>query len=183
MSKDLRWRSVLSAIVVFSAGCLLHFAWEWSGRSGIVAVFAAINESTWEHLKIAFWPALALTPIQRKIYGSFPGWLPATAIRCVLPSLVIVALFYGYTALLGRNYLAADISIFAIAIFVGEFLGHAVLTREFGITFRIGVLGLLVLATVLFATLTFRPPKFFLFEPPHSNQTDVRESAPITRTG
>jgi hypothetical protein len=165
----MKWRAFLSAVTVIAAGSLLHFAWEWSGRSTVVAVFAATNESTWEHLKLAFWPALALTPLQRAIYGSLPGWLPATAIRCILPSCVIVALFYGYTALSGRHYLAADLTIFGCAIITGEFLGHAMLSREFGARSRIGALGLLVLATVLFATLTFRPPDFFLFEPPASS--------------
>ena len=99
----MKWRAFLSALVVIFAGSLLHFAWEWSGRSTVVAVFAATNESTWEHLKLAFWPALALTPLQQTFYGSLPGWLPATAIRCLLPSLVIVVLFYGYTALLGGH--------------------------------------------------------------------------------
>ncbi|HET8656803.1 MAG TPA: DUF6512 family protein [Longimicrobiaceae bacterium] len=165
----MKWRSFLSAIAVISAGSLLHFAWEWSGRSMVVAVFAATNESTWEHLKLAFWPALALTPLQHRIYGSLPGWLPATAVRCMLPSFVIVALFYGYTALLGRHYLAADLAIFACAIFAGEVLGHAMVTRDFGARARMGALGLLVLATVLFSTLTFRPPNSFLFhEPPAS---------------
>jgi hypothetical protein len=167
----LKWRSFLSAIVVISAGSLLHFAWEWSGRSTVVAVFAATNESTWEHLKLAFWPALALTPLQHKIYGSAPGWLPATAVRCLLPSFVIVALFYGYIALLGSHHLAADLTIFAIAIFAGEFLGHAVLTREFGSKSRIGAFGLLSLATVLFSTLTFRPPDFVLFREPPSSRS------------
>jgi hypothetical protein len=169
LSEVVKWRSFASAIVVIAAGSLLHFAWEWSGRSLVVAVFAATNESTWEHLKLAFWPALALTPIQRTIYGSFPGWLPATAIRCLLPSFVIVGLFYGYTALLANHYLAADLLIFAFAIFAGEFFGHAVLTHEFDSTSRIGAFGLVILATVLFATLTFTPPDCFLFhEPPYS---------------
>jgi hypothetical protein len=162
-------RAILSAIVVISAGSLLHFAWAWSGRSVVVAVFAATNESTWEHLKLAFWPALALAPLQRKRYGSFPGWLPATAIRCILPSFLIVALFYGYMAVVGSHHLAADLAIFAFAIFAGEFLGHAVLTREFGSTSRIGACGLLMIATVLFSTLTFRHPKAFLFHVPPSS--------------
>ena len=158
----------MSAIVVISVGSLLHFAWQWSGRSTVVAVFAATNESTWEHLKLAFWPALALAPIQRRFYGSFPGWLPATAIRCVLPSFVIVALFYGYTALLGGHRLAADLTIFALAIFAGEFFGHAVLTHEFSSKSRKGAFVCLILATTLFSTLTFTPPNCFLFqEPPH----------------
>lgn len=169
LNEVLKWRCFFSAIVVISTGSLLHFAWEWSGQSTIVAVFAATNESTWEHLKLAFWPALALAPIQRKLYGSFPGWLPATAIRCILPSIVIVTLFYAYTALLGTHHLAADLAIFAIAIFAGEFFGHAALTREFGARARSGALGLLILAAVLFSTLTFKPPDWFLFHQPPSS--------------
>lgn len=168
LSKALKWRSLVSAVIVICAGSLLHFAWDWSDRSPVVAVFAATNESTWEHLKLAFWPALALASIQRTIYGSLPGWLPATAIRCVLPSLVIVTLFYGYTALAGGHHLGADLTIFALAIFAGEFLGHAVLAHEFGSNYRVAAIALLVLAIVLFSTLTFMPPNFFLFrESPH----------------
>ena len=176
MSETLKWRSFLSAIVVVSAGSLLHFAWGWSGRSTLVAVFAATNESTWEHLKLAFWPALALAPIQRMIYGSEPGWLPATAIRCVVPSFVIVALFYGYTAVTGTHHLAADLAIFAVAIFAGEVLGHAVLRHEFGAASRMGASGVLVLATLLFSTLTFRPPDCFLFHEPSPDRSGDEET-------
>lgn len=174
LSRTLRRRAFLSAIAVICAGSLLHFVWEWSGRSAVVAVFAATNENTWEHLKLAFWPALALTPVQRILYGPFPGWLPATLIRCLLPSCLIVALFYGYTALLGSHHLAADLTIFALAILAGEFLGHALLPREFGTLVRRLAFGLLILATVLFSTLTFRPPDFFLFhEPPASGSGEA----------
>lgn len=46
----MRGRAVGSTLIVVTLGSLLHFAWSWSGRSPIVAVFAATNESTWEHL-------------------------------------------------------------------------------------------------------------------------------------
>lgn len=166
----MKWRSLVSAIVVICAGSLLHFAWAWSGRSTIVAIFAATNESTWEHLKLAFWPALALAPLQRKLYGSYPGWVPATAIRCVLPSLVIVTLFYGYIALSGSHHLAVDIGIFAVAIVAGEFLGHAALTHQFGSEQRIGAVGFLVVAVLLFSLLTFMPPNVFLFHEPSASR-------------
>ena len=90
-------------------GSLLHFAWEWSDRNPVVAVIAATNESTWEHLKMAFWPALLISPIQRWRYGALPGWLVGTAIRVLMPPVLIVALFYGYTSVLGTNHLVLDI--------------------------------------------------------------------------
>ena len=165
----MKWRCLVSAVVVISAGCLLHFAWEWSGRNRVVAIIAASSESTWEHLKLAFWPALALSPVQRLVYGPFPGWLPATAICCLVPPCLIVALFYGYTALTGDHYLVADLAIFAIAILVGEFLGHSVLSREFGSKTRLAAFAFLAAATLAFSILTFNPPDVFLFhEPGHS---------------
>ena len=169
LNNKMKWRAFFSAIIVIAAGSLLHFVWAWSGRSTLVAIVAATNESTWEHLKLAFWPALAIAPIQRVLYGSFPGWLPATAIRCMLPLFLIVALFYGYTALLEGHHLAADLVIFAAAIFAGEFFGHAVLAHQFGSKIRMGASALLVLATTLFSTLTFNPPDTFLFHAPDSS--------------
>ena len=43
----------LSTIVVIAVGSLLHFAWQWSGRSPVVAVFAATNDRAVNH-RIAF---------------------------------------------------------------------------------------------------------------------------------
>lgn len=43
-------------IVISIVGTLLHFLYEMSGHNKIVAIFAAVNESTWEHIKIALTP-------------------------------------------------------------------------------------------------------------------------------
>lgn len=49
---------LLGIVVIFSTGAALHFAFEWSGYWKPIAWFVAINESTWEHLKLAFWPGI-----------------------------------------------------------------------------------------------------------------------------
>jgi uncharacterized protein DUF6512 len=159
-------RAIVSAIVVVVLGSLLHFARAWSDRSALVAVFASTNESTWEHLKLAFWPALALTPVQRRLYGAYPGWLVAAGIWCLLPPVVIVLLFYGYTWLAGTHYLAADIATFVVAVFAGELLGHLVLPRRFAPAARVVAGIALAGAVVAFSTLSFRPPSWFLFAAP-----------------
>lgn len=107
-----------------------------------------------------------VAPLQRRVYGALPGWLPATAIRCLLPACLIVALFYGYISLLGGHHLLADIAIFVLAILAGEILGHAALGRACGPVCRMATTGLLAVATVLFATLSFWPPDCFLFQVP-----------------
>lgn len=37
-------------------GVLLHFLYEWSGGNTLAAAFSAVNESTWEHMKLLFFP-------------------------------------------------------------------------------------------------------------------------------
>ena len=39
-------------------GTFLHFLFELSGRSVIAAIFSAVNESIWEHMKLIYYPML-----------------------------------------------------------------------------------------------------------------------------
>ena len=45
-------------------GTLLHFLYEWTGESKIAALFSGVNESTWEHMKLLFWPMLLYAIVQ-----------------------------------------------------------------------------------------------------------------------
>jgi hypothetical protein len=155
--------------VVIVLGTLLHFAWEWSNENPFVAVFAATNESTWEHLKMAFWPALWLAPVQRVLYGKPPGWLLSTVIRTLVSPALIVGLFYGYTGLLGADFLALDIGTFVVAVAAGEYAGHSVMDRRPSIATRRVALVVLAISVAAFSTLTFQPPPWFLFDVPGSD--------------
>ena len=41
---------LISFLVISIVGTLLHFVYEWSNHNKIVSLFAAVNESTWEHM-------------------------------------------------------------------------------------------------------------------------------------
>ncbi len=45
---------IFSIIFTFIFGTLLHFTYEWSNQNLVVSLFSAINESTWEHLKLLY---------------------------------------------------------------------------------------------------------------------------------
>jgi ABC-type Fe3+-siderophore transport system permease subunit len=57
-SKKILKYQIFSAIFAIILGAILHFTYEWSGNNAFVATFSSINESTWEHLKLAFFPML-----------------------------------------------------------------------------------------------------------------------------
>ena len=44
-------------------GTILHFVFDWTGWA-FVAPISAVNESTWEHMKILFFPMLIFALIQ-----------------------------------------------------------------------------------------------------------------------
>ena len=59
------------------AGTLLHFVYDWSGGSVWTAAFSAVNESTWEHMKLLFFPLFLSSVVQvcvlGKTYPNFPA--------------------------------------------------------------------------------------------------------------
>lgn len=111
-----RWQLAGAAFVVVT-GALLHFAWEASGRSDLVAIFAPVNESVWEHLKMAFWPALLWALVERwALRGRVRNALIAKTLEVWIACAGIVLLFYGYVALLGHHVLALDVTVFVVAV-------------------------------------------------------------------
>ncbi len=44
---------IIEGLVITILGSVLHFTYEWTGQNKFVAYFAAVNESTWEHIKLA----------------------------------------------------------------------------------------------------------------------------------
>ena len=53
-----------SFIWIALAGSALHFAFELSEFWQPLALFSSVNESTWEHLKMYFWPGLIYALVQ-----------------------------------------------------------------------------------------------------------------------
>ena len=158
-----------NALFVVCLGSFLHFAWDLSGRSAIVAVFAAVNESTWEHLKMAFWPPLFLVIVHRRLFSAAPGFLPATAVRSLLPPILIILIFYSYVAVLGRNTLLLDIGTFVLAVFTGELIGERLMFYRPARIIRWASMTAIVAAMIAFVSFSFTTPRNFLFEDPKAH--------------
>ena len=104
-------------IFISILGVLLHFTYEWSGDNPAVGLFSAVNESTWEHLKLIFFPMLLLTlteslwaHIQEKPLPE--NFLPARTIGILSGMAFIVVVFYTLNGVLGRNYEILNIALY-----------------------------------------------------------------------
>ena len=163
----MRWE-LGGVFFIFFAGSLLHFAYDWLGRNPAVAVFAAVNESVWEHLKLAFWPSVVYAcvefpPLKRQsgnfVFGKAAGILTMPA--------MIAGLFYGYTAVLGHHVLRVDILIFFVGIAAGRGVSWVIL-RSAGERKSLNVIGVVVLLVLAgaFVVFTFAPPEVAPFRDP-----------------
>lgn len=47
---------IFSAVFCIVLGTILHFTYKWSNNNNFIGIFSATNESTWEHLKLVFFP-------------------------------------------------------------------------------------------------------------------------------
>jgi len=63
---------LIGALFIILLGSLLHFTFEWSNNFWLVGIFSAVNESTWEHLKLAVIPALLWLLIEMKVLKERP---------------------------------------------------------------------------------------------------------------
>ena len=171
----LRWELV-GIPLIFFAGSALHFAFDWCGRRPIVAPFAAVNESVWEHLKLAFWPAVVYAVFEYVAFGKdAAGFIPSKSVGVLLMPICIVILFYGYKALLGHHVLWLDILIFFIAVCVGQVSSYLLLAagRQHG---RPGWFSLLAVALLgaSFVVFTFWPPRLPIFRDSVSGRYGLR---------
>ncbi len=162
----LRWELV-GFVFVISLGSLLHFVYDWSDRSSFVACFAPVNESTWEHLKLLFFPSLLYGIVEYIAVGhKIEGFVFTKFVSILLGLGTIVVLFYTYTGIVGGNCLWADIGTFV----VGAALSSAFTVKKMPINSdgRVDWIGLLLFAIMIFAFClgTFFPPHIGLFLDP-----------------
>jgi len=164
---------LLGILFIIAAGSLLHFAYAWSGNAWWMGIFAAVNESVWEHLKLAYWPALIWSVFGWVVIGhSTPNFWIARAAALISMPLVIALGFYAYTALLGHHALVFDLVLFGLAIVIGQMAAVAIY-RSQPLARRMAGLALLVVLTetVSFVGLTFFPLELPIFVD-HSAQED-----------
>lgn len=147
-------------------GTLLHFTFGWSNNNPLVGTFSAINESTWEHLKLLFFPMLISTIIGFAYKGKFiPNYLCAKVLGIILAMSFIVIFFYTYVGIIGRNFTIVDIASFFIAVVLGQYVSYQKMQITSNCNNVIPIIILLILCLCFFV-FTFFPPHISLFEEP-----------------
>ena len=169
MSKKLRRWELAAFLVTVAAGTLLHFTYGWSGENRLAAAFSAVNESTWEHMKLLFFPLFATSLVEMLFLADrWRNFLAVKLVATLAGVAAIPVLFYTYTGAWGQSSSWVNIAIFFLAALAAFLLSVRLLERGrlAGGALQIGgLLGLWALA-FLFVFFTFRPPHIALFQDP-----------------
>ena len=83
---------IVSVIVISIIGTLLHFMYDITNHNKTVGLFSAVNESTWEHIKIALTPTLLWSIIDGIKFWNNPNYFPAKFISLLL--IILLLVFY-----------------------------------------------------------------------------------------
>jgi len=172
VAKDWRNLAYETAGVVFIIllGSSLHFTYELSGKSPIVGSFSPVNESVWEHMKMAFWPSLLWLLVEYvPLKKGTNNFFAAKALGSYTMVFAIPLIFYAYTSFTGESLLVIDIASFVAAIVLGQIASYKLLTFKPlpKVGEKIAFLTLILLGAS-FILFTFCTPNLQIFQDPIS---------------
>ncbi|MBP3841400.1 MAG: hypothetical protein IK997_04735 [Bacilli bacterium] len=112
--------TIISIIIISIIGTISHFLYDISGHNKFIGLFTAVNESTWEHIKIALTPTFLWGLVDGLVYGIDGNYFLAKFISLLVLLILIPLLFYGYQYILKKDIPVLNILIFYISIIISQ---------------------------------------------------------------
>ena len=162
-------RNVIAFFIISIIGTLSHFVYEWTGKPYLIGLFFPVNESTWEHLKLLFFPSLIYFAVVYFTLKEKPkNYISATAISIIAGMVSIVVMFYTYQGVLGRNIDFLNILIYFLGVIMTVYIMQRILKTQSYSSGTANVISLffLLLTAILFVSFSFNPPSLGIFLPP-----------------
>ena len=148
-------------------GTLLHFLYDWTGGSAAAAIFSGVNESTWEHMKLLFFPVFAFAILQSFFFRERPDFWCIKLKGTLLGLSLIPIIFYAYNGVIGKSPDWINISIFFISTAAVYFYEARQLEKEPESCKnpKLAIVILCIIA-ILFGIFTFFTPTINVFRDP-----------------
>ena len=162
---------IISIVIISIVGTLSHFLYDLSNHNKFVGIFAAVNESTWEHIKIALTPTILWSLIDGYIYGIEDNYFLAKLVSLIVIIILMPILFYGHKWVAKKDYFIFDIATFYIVIIASQ-LSFYFLIQIDPIDFYFRYLSCIGVFIIFgcYMVLTLLPLKNFIFKDPLTNK-------------
>lgn len=133
----------------------------------MVAPFSGVNESTWEHMKLLFWPMFIFAAVQSRFFSDRENFWCVKLRGTLLGLTLIPVLFYTYNGAVGKSPDWINVAVFFISAAVAyicetrQFNKEATPCKSSKIAFAV-----LCAIALLFIIFTFATPQLGIFEDP-----------------
>ena len=166
MKRKVRLWQFMGFAVTSFLGTLLHFLYDWTGGAVWAAPISGVNESTWEHMKLLFFPMLLFAVVQSFFFRGRENFWCVKRSGILLGLVLIPVLFYTYNGVIGPSPNFVNIAIFFVSAAIAYlYETKRLLGRDTPCIPALAISSLVVLA-VLFVVFTFRTPTIPLFRDP-----------------
>ena len=168
MKKTIPYWQMCGFLFTAVVGTLLHFLFDWTGGNVVVALFSAVNESIWEHLKLLFYPMVAFAVIEYFFWGKDIDSFWCVKLMGMLLGLVLIpVVYYTYTGILGIKADWFNITIFFLSAMAVYWAETKLFQRRYICQFSAKLaVALICLISLTFTILTFAPPHIPFFQDP-----------------
>ena len=148
------------------AGTILHFLYDWLGEAAWIAPFSGVNESTWEHMKLTFFPMVAFALFQHRWFSNRLNFWKIKCLGALIALALVPTLFYTVKGIVGNVPDWINIVEFFVALalaFGWEYLQFSKPDKAVKSWIYLTVL---LVITCFFALFTYFPPKWAIFIDP-----------------
>ena len=113
MNKKILRTETICFFIVLTVGSLFHFLFNLSNQNTLIALFAPINESVWEHLKMLWFPYI-LTAFFEKQFIKSENFFFSKLCGGAVGIASITVIFYAYSTIARKHFLLMDIVCFIL---------------------------------------------------------------------
>ncbi len=166
--RTLKHAEIISYIIACGLGVLFHFVYNWTGEQRFIGFFFPVNESTWEHLKLVFYP---ITLVSLAEYFLLKWKCPCFSCikftSILIGMLTTILLFYTYSGILGFTIDWFNIALYFVSMAIAYIYSYRQFIKNTPVACHKTLCILLfALIAILFMIFSVYPPYIGLFSTP-----------------
>ncbi|NLY67545.1 MAG: hypothetical protein GX069_08285 [Tissierellia bacterium] len=152
-----RWH-IAGFFWIVIVGSLLHFTYEWSGKSTLVGYFSPVNESLWEHLKLGYFSLSFFILIEYWVLRNKTElYFLAKAVGIIAMSILIVLLAYMYDVIARNSNMYFHIGLFIASAFLCQLISMNIMKLNLHSRFNLyGLIAYIVMGLLLIVLTPFQ---------------------------
>lgn len=168
MNKSISYWQAVGFIFTSILGTFLHFLFDLGNQNIVTALFSAVNESIWEHMKLIFFPMFLFALIENHYIGKEYKQFWCIKLAGILLGLMLIpVIYYTYSGILGVSADWFNITIFFIAAGAAFLFETMRFKQERACRVPAQIAFILIcLIGAVFIVLTFFPPQIPFFQDP-----------------